>query len=109
MWQAAPTTPFPTQVHLSSPQSVSLPGAHACDSILLCAALTCWTAADAPFWGDLNCTALALVAGSGFCILNDAAVASEVLLREGLVRRVLILDLDVHQVSTPPGCPDLSS
>ncbi|PNH03939.1 hypothetical protein TSOC_009972, partial [Tetrabaena socialis] len=35
--------------------------------------------------------------GSGYCILNDLAVASEALLAEGLVRRVLILDLDVHQ------------
>lgn len=35
--------------------------------------------------------------GSGFCILNDLAVTSEVLLREGLVQRVLIIDLDVHQ------------
>jgi hypothetical protein len=36
--------------------------------------------------------------GSGFCILNDLAVTAEVLLRERLVARVLILDLDVHQV-----------
>ncbi|EFJ46595.1 hypothetical protein VOLCADRAFT_105500 [Volvox carteri f. nagariensis] len=35
--------------------------------------------------------------GSGYCILNDLAVTTEVLLAEGLVRRVLILDLDVHQ------------
>jgi len=35
--------------------------------------------------------------GSGYCILNDLAVTSEVLLREGAVSRVLILDLDVHQ------------
>eukprot|EP00798_Chlamydomonas_sp_ICE-L_P026382 gene26382-17476_t len=35
--------------------------------------------------------------GSGFCILNDLAVTTEVLLKEGLVKRVLILDLDVHQ------------
>ena len=35
--------------------------------------------------------------GSGFCILNDLAVTSEVLLAEGAVRRVLIVDLDVHQ------------
>ncbi|GLC41819.1 hypothetical protein PLESTM_001243500 [Pleodorina starrii] len=35
--------------------------------------------------------------GSGYCILNDLAVTTEVLLAEGAVRRVLILDLDVHQ------------
>ena len=36
-------------------------------------------------------------AGSGFCIFNDVAVASHVLLAEGLVRRILVVDLDVHQ------------
>ncbi|MEM8783418.1 MAG: histone deacetylase [Planctomycetota bacterium] len=35
--------------------------------------------------------------GSGFCILNDLAVAAEHLLREHRVSQVLILDLDVHQ------------
>ncbi|PRW61526.1 histone deacetylase [Chlorella sorokiniana] len=35
--------------------------------------------------------------GSGFCILNDLAVTAELLLRQGRVQRVLILDLDVHQ------------
>jgi acetoin utilization deacetylase AcuC-like enzyme len=35
--------------------------------------------------------------GSGFCVFNDAAVAARVLLREGLVERVLVVDLDVHQ------------
>jgi len=35
--------------------------------------------------------------GSGFCVFNDLAVAARVLLREGAVRRVLVLDLDVHQ------------
>ncbi|NWK79567.1 histone deacetylase [Aquitalea sp. LB_tupeE] len=35
--------------------------------------------------------------GSGFCVFNDVAVASRLLLQEGLVRRVLVLDLDVHQ------------
>ena len=35
--------------------------------------------------------------GSGFCVMNDVAVASLVLLEEGLVERVLVLDLDVHQ------------
>ena len=40
--------------------------------------------------------------GSGFCILNDLAVTARVLLREGAVQRVLILDLDVHQVEQLP-------
>lgn len=35
--------------------------------------------------------------GSGFCIFNDLAVAARILMREGYVRRVLIVDLDVHQ------------
>ena len=35
--------------------------------------------------------------GSGFCVFNDVAVATRVLLREGSVRRVAIVDLDVHQ------------
>jgi acetoin utilization deacetylase AcuC-like enzyme len=35
--------------------------------------------------------------GAGFCVFNDVAVAGRVLLAEGLVRRVLVVDLDVHQ------------
>ncbi|KAG1653951.1 hypothetical protein FOA52_002848 [Chlamydomonas sp. UWO 241] len=35
--------------------------------------------------------------GSGYCILNDLAVTTELLIAEGAVRRVLVLDLDVHQ------------
>jgi acetoin utilization deacetylase AcuC-like enzyme len=35
--------------------------------------------------------------GSGFCIFNDLATAARVLLQEGLVQRILIVDLDVHQ------------
>ncbi|MGY8624200.1 histone deacetylase family protein [Chromobacterium violaceum] len=35
--------------------------------------------------------------GSGFCVFNDIAVASMLLLAEARVRRVLIVDLDVHQ------------
>jgi acetoin utilization deacetylase AcuC-like enzyme len=35
--------------------------------------------------------------GSGFCIFNDLAIASRVLQKLGLVRQVLIIDLDVHQ------------
>ncbi|WP_181708373.1 histone deacetylase family protein [Chthonobacter rhizosphaerae] len=35
--------------------------------------------------------------GAGFCVFNDVAVAARVLLAEGLVGRVLVIDLDVHQ------------
>lgn len=35
--------------------------------------------------------------GSGFCIFNDLAIAARVLLSQGLVQRILIVDLDVHQ------------
>lgn len=35
--------------------------------------------------------------GSGYCVFNDLAVAALTLLGEGLVRRVAVLDLDVHQ------------
>jgi len=36
-------------------------------------------------------------AGEGFCIYNDLAIAIRVLQAEGLVRRALVVDLDVHQ------------
>jgi acetoin utilization deacetylase AcuC-like enzyme len=35
--------------------------------------------------------------GSGFCIFNDLAIAARTLLHLGLVQKVLIVDLDVHQ------------
>jgi acetoin utilization deacetylase AcuC-like enzyme len=35
--------------------------------------------------------------GSGFCIFNDLAMATKVLQQEELVKKVLIIDLDVHQ------------
>jgi acetoin utilization deacetylase AcuC-like enzyme len=35
--------------------------------------------------------------GEGFCVFNDVAVAVRLLQREGRVRRVVVLDLDVHQ------------
>jgi acetoin utilization deacetylase AcuC-like enzyme len=35
--------------------------------------------------------------GSGFCIFNDLAIASQVLQQQGLVKKILIVDLDVHQ------------
>jgi acetoin utilization deacetylase AcuC-like enzyme len=34
--------------------------------------------------------------GEGFCALNDVAVAARVMQREGLARRVMIADCDVH-------------
>lgn len=35
--------------------------------------------------------------GEGFCLLNDQAIAAQWLLDQGLVSRILIVDLDVHQ------------
>ena len=35
--------------------------------------------------------------GSGFCIFNDIAVSARVLLEEGRLTRLMIVDLDVHQ------------
>lgn len=35
--------------------------------------------------------------GEGFCLLNDMAVASNWLLKKGLAKQILIIDLDVHQ------------
>ncbi len=35
--------------------------------------------------------------GSGFCFFADVPIALQLLRREGLVRRALIIDLDVHQ------------
>lgn len=35
--------------------------------------------------------------GEGFCVLNDIAIASNYLLHEGKARKILIVDLDVHQ------------
>lgn len=35
--------------------------------------------------------------GEGFCLLNDFAIASHYLLNNNLVKKVLIVDLDVHQ------------
>ena len=36
-------------------------------------------------------------AGTGFCVFNDVAVASRLLIAENSVKRILIIDLDVHQ------------
>jgi acetoin utilization deacetylase AcuC-like enzyme len=35
--------------------------------------------------------------GEGFCLLNDLAIAAQYLLDRGLRKRILIVDLDVHQ------------
>lgn len=35
--------------------------------------------------------------GEGYCVFNDIAVASLTLLREGVISRVAVVDLDVHQ------------
>jgi acetoin utilization deacetylase AcuC-like enzyme len=35
--------------------------------------------------------------GSGFCIFNDLAIASRVVQKLGLAKKILIVDLDVHQ------------
>ena len=35
--------------------------------------------------------------GAGFCVFNDAAIAARALQAEGLARRVMVIDLDVHQ------------
>jgi len=35
--------------------------------------------------------------GEGYCVLNDIAIATRVLQRDGQVRRVAIIDCDVHQ------------
>jgi acetoin utilization deacetylase AcuC-like enzyme len=35
--------------------------------------------------------------GEGFCLLNDIAMAANFLLEKGLVSKILIIDLDVHQ------------
>lgn len=35
--------------------------------------------------------------GAGYCVMNDLAIAARALLKAGRVKRLLILDLDVHQ------------
>lgn len=35
--------------------------------------------------------------GEGFCVFNDVAITIRLLQREGLIRRVAVIDLDVHQ------------
>ncbi|MEL6583125.1 MAG: histone deacetylase [Pseudomonadota bacterium] len=38
-----------------------------------------------------------LESGAGFCVFNDVAVAAQALLDDGLVRRIMVVDCDVHQ------------
>ncbi|MFM7595707.1 MAG: histone deacetylase [Flavobacteriales bacterium] len=35
--------------------------------------------------------------GEGFCLLNDMAIAANLMLHSGLCQKILIIDLDVHQ------------
>lgn len=35
--------------------------------------------------------------GEGFCVFNDVCIASSILLHQQLVKKILIIDLDVHQ------------
>lgn len=35
--------------------------------------------------------------GEGFCLLNDQAIAARYLQKKGLIQKILIIDLDVHQ------------
>ncbi|MEZ4959074.1 MAG: histone deacetylase [Saprospiraceae bacterium] len=35
--------------------------------------------------------------GEGFCLLNDIGIAANYLLRKGLAKKILVVDLDVHQ------------
>jgi len=35
--------------------------------------------------------------GSGFCVINDIAIAANYLLNEQLAKQILVIDLDVHQ------------
>jgi len=39
----------------------------------------------------------ARAAGAGYCAINDIAVAAKALLARGVVSRILVVDLDVHQ------------
>ena len=37
--------------------------------------------------------------GSGFCMLNDLSITAQDMIDSNLVKKVLIVDLDVHQVN----------
>ena len=42
--------------------------------------------------------------GSGFCIFNDVAITARVLLDQGELERVMVVDLDVHQGDGTAAC-----
>ena len=42
--------------------------------------------------------------GSGFCIFNDVAITAKVLLDQGELERILVVDLDVHQGDGTAAC-----
>jgi acetoin utilization deacetylase AcuC-like enzyme len=42
--------------------------------------------------------------GEGFCVFNDSAVATRAMQAEGLARRVLVIDCDVHQGNGTADC-----
>ncbi len=44
--------------------------------------------------------------GAGFCVLNDLAIAAATLIERGEIRRIAILDLDVHQGDGTALCLD---
>ena len=86
--------------------------------VMCCAVLCCAVVEQAEVAGTLLTARLALQyglacntaggthhayydAGSGYCILNDLAYTAVRLVSEGAVQRVLVLDLDVHQVGDP--------
>ena len=48
--------------------------------------------------GTIECTKFAFYdKAEGFCMLNDQAIAANYLLNNGLAKKILIIDLDVHQ------------
>jgi acetoin utilization deacetylase AcuC-like enzyme len=48
--------------------------------------------------GTMLCAEFAFTnKGEGFCLLNDIAMASNYLLAKNLVKKILVVDLDVHQ------------
>ncbi len=47
--------------------------------------------------GSILAGRLALECGEGFCLINDVAIAIQVLRREEAIRRAAVIDCDVHQ------------
>ena len=45
-------------------------------------------------------------AAEGYCVFNDAVVAARAMQAEGLARRILIVDCDVHQGNGTAACTD---